>query len=324
MSTATLVPETYQLDGDDAWQTLRHTGRRQLLRDALVRLRFADGFSHARSLAFLTSLVLVQAVIAIVGFASAFDDTAVADGIVRAIQNVVPGPAGELLTSAVAQAHDAGAGQRFLALTLGTVGAVITGTTAMGQLERALNRLYGVEMDRPMVRKYGLGLLLAVSAGLLLVGAFIAIAFGHDIGSSNRNRVVDGLWGVARWPLAFLLLIGAISLLFRWCPRRRQPDGSWLAFGAAVSVLSWFAVTALLAITFRVSTSFGETYGPLAGMVALLLWSLLSAIAVLYGAAVAAQLEGVRAGAAAPQDEDKVEVSEPDAEPERQQAVAVS
>ena len=37
-------------------------------------------------------------------------------------------------------------------------------------------------------------------------------------------------------------------------------------------------------------------------MVALLLWALLSAIAVFFGAAIAAQLEAVRAEAAAPQD----------------------
>jgi uncharacterized BrkB/YihY/UPF0761 family membrane protein len=64
---------------------------------------------------------------------------------------------------------------------------------------------------------------------------------------------------------------------------------------------------------FTVSTSFGKTYGPLAGMVALLLWSLFSSIAVLFGAAVAAQLEAVRAGASKPQDTAKVAHSEPDA-----------
>ena len=60
------------------------------------------------------------------------------------------------------------------------------------------------------------------------------------------------------------------------------------------------------------STSFGDTYGPLAGIVALLLWALLSSVAVLFGAAVAAQLEAVRAGAPEPQDAEKVEHSEPE------------
>ncbi len=56
------------------------------------------------------------------------------------------------------------------------------------------------------------------------------------------------------------------------------------------------------ALFFSVSTSFGETYGPLAGIVALLLWALLSSVGLFFGAAVAAQLEAVRAGARAPQD----------------------
>ena len=48
-------------------------------------------------------------------------------------------------------------------------------------------------------------------------------------------------------------------------------------------------------------------------MVALLLWALLSSMALFFGASVAAQLEAVRAQAASPQDEQKVEASEPDA-----------
>ena len=59
MSTARPVPETYGLTGDDAWQTLSRAGRGRLMADAFRRLRFADGFSHARSLAFLMTLVLM-------------------------------------------------------------------------------------------------------------------------------------------------------------------------------------------------------------------------------------------------------------------------
>jgi uncharacterized BrkB/YihY/UPF0761 family membrane protein len=59
-------------------------------------------------------------------------------------------------------------------------------------------------------------------------------------------------------------------------------------------------VTVLLGGILQLSSAFGETYGPLAGLVALQLWTLLSAIAIFYGAAVAAQLEAVRAGAPRP------------------------
>ena len=55
-------------------------------------------------------------------------------------------------------------------------------------------------------------------------------------------------------------------------------------------------MTIVLNGIFQLSSTFGQTYGPLAGFVALLLWTLLASIALLYGVAIAAQLEAVRAG----------------------------
>ena len=84
-----------------------------------------------------------------------------------------------------------------------------------------------------------------------------------------------------------------------WSPRRRQPAWSWLVFAAVVCVAGWVLVTVALGAALSLSSSFGETYGSLAGLVALQLWTLFSAIAIFFGAAVAAQLEAVRGGCAA-------------------------
>ncbi len=311
MSTAALVPETRGLSGDDAWAVLRRTGRVRLLKDAFQRLRVADGFSHARSFAFMSSLVAVQGVIGLVGLAGALNKGGLSDVIVATIRRAVPGPAGQVLTTAVAQAHSAAVEHRYSAVVVGLLGCLITGTTAMGQLERGLNRIYGVEQDRPSVRKYGLAFIFAVSAGTLTVIAFGCLAFGRQLFGTSGGHGLSTAWTIGRWPLGLGLMAAAIALLFRWSPRRCQPRLSWLAFGAAVSVVLWGFATAALAFFYRYSSSFGQTYGPLAGMIALLLWCLLSSIALFYGAAVAAQLEGVRAGGAAPQDDEKVAVSEP-------------
>jgi YihY family inner membrane protein len=193
------------------------------------------------------------------------------------------------------------------------VGALITGSTFMGQIERGLNRIYGVEQDRPTLQKYGLAIALTVTTGLLAAAAFALLAFGHTIGNSIKDSTVQSVWNAVRWPGALVLIATAFTVLFRVSPRRRQPGLSWLAFGAVVAVGLWVASTVALGFFFSVSKSFGETYGPLAGVVALLLWSLLSSIALLYGGAVGAQLEAVRAGASKPQDAEKVAHSEPDA-----------
>ena len=143
---------------------------------------------------------------------------------------------------------------------------------------------------------------------MLSTAAFAMFALGHGIGQSLNDHTVTQIWNVVRWPIALVLMMSAIALLFRWSPRRHQPAWSWLAFGSTVSVLLWSLVTLGLGFFFQASTTFSTTYGPLAGMIAILLWSLLSSIAILFGAAIAVQLEAVRAGAAAPKDERKVDV----------------
>jgi len=223
------------------------------------------------------------------------------------LREVAPGPAGRMLTDAVHRAYHAGLSGRYLALVLGGVGALIAGSTLMGQFERALNRLYGIEQDRPTIRKYSRAFVLTLSAGVLAIGAFGTFALGHSIGVALDDHTARNVWEVLRWPLALVLVTVAVALLFRLAPRRRQPAWSWLAFGASLSVVLWSLVTLALGFVFELTNSFGQTYGPLAGMVALLLWALLSSIAILFGAAVAAQLEAVRAGAPGPRDETKAD-----------------
>lgn len=325
MSTAQLIPETWELTGDDAWRTLRRTGRRRLLADAFHRMRWSDGFSHARSLAFLVALAAIQGIIALVGVASAFGGSAVSHVIVNAVEGAAPGPVAALLTQAATHAQGSGGARHYLALLLGTAGWLLTATTAMGQLERGLNRLYGVERDRPFLHKYGLALLLAASTGVLLAGAFGLLAFGRTLSATAGNEAAAQALNLGSWPVSLLLLGASIGLLFRWCPRRQQPAWSWLAFGSGVSLALWFAITLGLGVFFHHSRDFGETYGALAGMVALLVWALLSSMALFFGASVAAQLEGVRAQAASPQDEEKVKSSEPHtADPSVEPALSLS
>ena len=180
----------------------------------------------------------------------------------------------------------------------------------MGQLERAMNRIYGVEKDRPFALKYKRALALALSAGVVIAAAFAILTFGRGLVDEGAAR---SAWMVVRWPLGIALVAAGLAALFNWSPRRRQPGWPWLAFGAWVSVAGWTLVTAVLALVFNVSKTFGQTYGSLAGLVALQLWTFFSALAILYGVAVAAQLEAVRAGVPEAQDlsKDEMTVAEP-------------
>src|SRR5664280_2561714 len=311
VSTAALVPETRALSGDDAWRLLRRIGLVRLMMDSFRRLRVADGFSHARSLAFVTSLVAIQGLIGIVGLASVLHKGSISNVIVVAVRRIVPGSAGQVLTAAVTQAHRVAAQHHYTPLLFGMIGALVTATTAMGQLERGLNRIYGVEQDRRSVKKYALAFFFALSVGTLIAVSFVCLMFGRGLLASTHNDVVTTTWDVVRWPLGLALLAISVTVLFRWTPRRKQPRLSWLAFGAGVAVLLWALATIGLGWFYTSSSSFGSTYGPLAGVVALLVWCLLSSVSLFYGAALAAQLETVRAGEPVAQDARKVVESDP-------------
>jgi YihY family inner membrane protein len=299
MSTATSVPETYHLEGDDALQTLRHTGWGRLLKDAFVRFRAADGFSHARALAYQVMLTLLPFVIAVVGLATALQAEDVRELVTRTVDRLAPGPAGQIFTQAIRQGARNAASGGLTALLLGAVAALTSATLAMGQIERGANRLYGVEQDRPTTEKYLNGFKLACTAGILTVAAFLLIVAGSDL--TSGSGALAAIWSVLRWPLSIAFVIVAFALLFKAAPRRRQPSWSWLAVGSGMSVLLWFVFTGLLALYLDNSSgTFGRTYGPLTGIIAVLLWTFLTSLAIYLGLAFAAQLEAVRAGVPQP------------------------
>ena len=303
MSTATAVPVTHgELEGDEALETLRDFGRVRLLRDSFVRFRAADGFSHSRALAFQFTLTLLPALIALVGLAAALEQRSFAQVVRAALNDLAPGAIGDLLTQALRQGT-ASARQEHgeVALSAGGLTALASGATAMAQFERGANRIYGTERDRPLLRKYLVGLGLASSAGVAAVLALTVLVGGSAIRrAAGWEQGFDTAWAIGRWPLGIALAVLAVSLLFEVSPRRRQPEPSWLAFGAAVSVVLWLALVGALKLYVEVTGTFGATYGPVAGTIGVLLWAFASALALLLGLAFAAQLEAVRAGVDVP------------------------
>lgn len=306
MSTAAPVPTTHDLEGDDALDAVRRTGLGRLLVRSFTRFRYADGFSHARALAFQLVLALIPALITVVALARVLDQRTVTEVVADTTRSIAPGPAGRLLTQSFEQGSKSAAGDSAeTALILGLAAALIAAATAMGQVERGSNRIYGVERDRPPVRKYLVATALALSAGVATALAFVLVVFGSEIGDALKSatgwsRGPDLAWTVARWPLGAALVAAAVALLFTVSPRRPQPSAAWLALGSALAVLLWFAFTGLLALYVEATRGFGETYGPLAGVIGLMLWALVSALALLFGLSVAAQLEAERAGVPGP------------------------
>ena len=217
--------------------------------DGFQRLRVADGFSHSRAMAFQIVLALIPGTIVLVALASELRWESLSNAIIRTVESLAPGPTADVFREAFGQGEDAGSTESgWTALSVAGPALLIAGTTAFGQVERTANRIYGVEADRPTAPE-------------------VHVRGAHDV---QRRHVGSALlprrrsrrrldrrrgdspwataWWIGRWPVGLGLLAGAIALVFKLSPRRRQPRMSWLAFGAIVGVVGSLLVTVLLTL----------------------------------------------------------------------------
>ncbi len=323
MSAAAPVPETALMPGqefsaDRALATLRRAGPWRLLRDAFIRFRYGDGFSHARALALHTCLSLIPLAIALIGLATALNQRAIGTVASRILLRLAPGQ-GDVVDDVVRQTQNRSADSGQVALWLGLAAALVSLTTAMAQVERGANRIYGIQQDRPTPAKYGRALLLALTAGLPALLGFLLLVAGDAVGQAiavtyHWGDDLPGWWPLLRWPLGLLLTWASYTVLLAQAPHRRQPTFPWLVAGGAIAIVLWLVATALLAVYVTKTDTFRSTYGPLTSVLALLIWANLTAIALLFGAAFCAQIEAVRAGTPEPTNGDQPPAARPAAD----------
>ena len=306
MSSVARVPQTRTMSfadttSDDAHEVLRHYGRVHLVKASFVRFRYGDGFSHSRAVALQLVLALIPLGIAFIGLSNTLHAERPGRVLREVVLRITPGSTSEIVAKTLKQGQEQAGHGGQLALWLGLAVALLALTTSMGQVERGANRIYGIQRDRPARQKYGRAVLMALTAGLLSLAGFLIIIAGGTLGDvlAKAYGWQDfGLhvWQALRFPVGVLLAFGSFAIIVERAPRRRQPGWSWVGIGAGVSLVLWIVFTYALSLYVAHSGSFGSTYGPLTGVMALLLWAYLTSIALFLGIAFAAQLEAVRAG----------------------------
>lgn len=177
-----------------------------------------------------------------------------------------------------------------------SIGILLTLWSASGvfaALGDGLNTIYGVEHPRSWLRRRAIALaLLVLGSALFIVGATLILA-GPDIAEALRLGFV---WRALSVPLAFVPLVLLMWSIYYVLPNRNlsHAKGSVLA-GAVVGTLIWMAATYLFRLYVTNFGSYDKTYGFVGAVILLLLWLYVTALAILFGGEVAAQLEG-RAG----------------------------
>ena len=254
---------------------------KQFLADDCMGL--SQQVAYSSLLAFFPAMIFLVAFLDLVG---AFD----------ALQEFLDPIAPQSVTEIIHQLQQDSGGGSMVLIALGLFGAVWAGSGAMGSVVKAVNRAYGRLETRPFWKVRLISLILVLASGTVLAGMLLFIVLGGKLGDAiaakaNLGGAFTWFWNLARWPLAFVVVLLLFALIYYLAPNADQRSWKWVTPGSVVGSLAWLALSGLFAIYTAFSDSYSRTYGSLAGGIILLLWLNYSAWAVLFGAELNAELD---------------------------------
>ncbi len=253
---------------------------------------------NAAALAYYTFLAIPAALLVAVGFFSLFAGPGAVTTVIDKLRGVVPAEAITLLEDQLRRLQDNGSGGVVM-VVFGFALALWTATGAMNALMRALNRTYERKETRKFVKQRltALAMLVfmlvafALSFGLLVLGPALSGWIGGEIGAES---VFKWVWWTAQWPVLLLGLTFAFAGILYLGPNVEQPRWHFITPGSVLAVAIWLAASGLFAVYVSLFGSYNKTWGTLAAVIVMLTWLWLSALALLFGAEINAEVERSR------------------------------
>ena len=155
-----------------------------------------------------------------------------------------------------------------------------------------LNVAYGEKEDRGFLKLTAISLLFTVGAvgvGILSIAAIAVVPAA--LAYLGADGAFDVLVRLGRWPLLLAVLCLVLALLYRFGPSRRSAKWRWISPGSLTAGILWILVSALFSWYLANFGNYNETYGTLGATIVFMMWLWISAIIVLLGAELNAELE---------------------------------
>jgi membrane protein len=170
--------------------------------------------------------------------------------------------------------------------------ALYSARSATDAMIIGLNRAYGVVEQRRTAHLLVLTVAVA-SAKLVAIGvlAAIIVSLPETIVLLDGDREVYTFADLLRWPLLALLVTLGLAGLYRAAPSPRDHDHRRLFPGAVVATTLWVIVSYLLSLWVKNVADYEILYGAFASVIVVILWFYTSALSVLLGGLVNAELE---------------------------------
>jgi membrane protein len=176
-----------------------------------------------------------------------------------------------------------------------TVSMVISLSSAnagISALFEALTAVYEEKEKRSLIKYYAMTLgFTAGAVVLVLLSLLVLIALPLVLGHIAHLGVAPKLLKIIRWPILFVLIALALSVIYRFGPSRSAPEWRWITWGSIFAATAWLAASALFSWYVANFGSYNRTYGSLGAIIGFMTWMWVSIIVVLVGAKLDAEME---------------------------------
>ena len=245
----------------------------------------------AAGVTFYAILALFPAVGALVSIYGLIADPGTINAHLSNLQGVLPSGALDVIGEQVKRIASKGGGTLGFTAAFGILVSVWGANGGVKAIFDALNIIYDEKEKRNFIWLNLRSLSFTAGALLFVVLALVAIVVVPAVLSFLGLGSTAWMIALLRWPVLLLVVLGSLSLLYRYGPSRAPAQWRWVTWGSAVAAFLWIVVSALFSWYVSSFGNYNETYGSLGAIIGFMTWIWLSTIIVLLGAEMNAEME---------------------------------
>ncbi len=184
-------------------------------------------------------------------------------------------------------------------LSFGILGYLWAASGGFSSLIESLDIAYDVPVSRPWWRDRIRALLLTLTSGGLVSLSVLLLLGGPHLGHFLNEifpipNVIEHLWPILRLALIGATFVTGLEFVYYLGPNSRHSFFSTLP-GAVLAIAIWLVGSAGLNYYLSHLSNYNATYGSMGALIGLMLWLYITALAILIGAELNAELTKLRA-----------------------------
>lgn len=243
-----------------------------------------DVLGRAAQLGFYFLLALFPGLLGVTALIGMLPSQVVLPTVMPYAQKVLPAESLVLVDRYVEQVIQGSGGGVF---SLSLLGALWAASWGMIAIINTLNVVYGVRETRPFWKAAVTAVFLTIGAAVFVIASLILILAGEEV--SHWVASLTGMdwwvtlgWPLLQWPVIVLFMLVAVNLIYYWAPNIDH-DWQWINPGSALAVFLWIMLSLGLKFYVEHFINYNVVYGPITGVIILMMWLYVSGLTLLIG-----------------------------------------